>query len=62
MPDEELYPPINPYNQFFLTVSNIHKINIEEYGNPNGKPVIFLHGGPGGGIEPVYARYFNPEK
>jgi len=62
MLEEKLYPPINSYNQFFLRVSDIHTINVEEYGNPDGKPVIFLHGGPGGGIEPIYAQYFNPEK
>ena len=58
----ELYPEIEPYNTFRLKVSDIHEIFVEESGNPNGKPVIFLHGGPGGGIEPVYRRYFNPEK
>ena len=62
MLEEILYPQIDPYNQFYLTVSDIHEINVEEYGNPNGKPVIFLHGGPGGGIESIYARYFDPKK
>ena len=57
-----LYPEIEPYNQFKLNVSDLHTIHIEESGNPNGKPVIFLHGGPGGGIEPIYRQYFNPEK
>ena len=57
-----LYPEIDPYNQFNLKVSNLHTIHIEESGNPNGKPVIFLHGGPGGGIEPIYRQYFDPEK
>ena len=45
-----LYPPINPYNTFRLKVSKLHEIFVEESGNPKGKPVIFLHGGPGGGI------------
>ena len=58
----ELYPQINPYNTFRLKVSDLHEIFVEESGNPNGKPVIFLHGGPGGGIEPVYRQYFNPDK
>ena len=58
----ELYPEITPYNSFKLKVSDIHEIFVEESGNPDGKPVIFLHGGPGGGIEPVYRQYFNPEK
>ena len=58
----QLYPKIEPYNQFDLKVSDLHTIHVEESGNINGKPVIFLHGGPGGGIEPVYRQYFNPEK
>ncbi len=57
-----LYPPISPYNTFNLKVSNLHTIFVEESGNPDGKPVIFLHGGPGGGSEPIYRQYFNPEK
>ena len=57
-----LYPSINPYNEFKLQVSTLHNIHIEESGNKNGNPVIFLHGGPGGGIEPIYRRYFNPKK
>ncbi len=58
----KLYPPIEPFNEFYLNVSNIHTIFVEESGNPTGKPVIFLHGGPGGGIEPIYRQYFNPKK
>ena len=57
-----LYPPIKPFNTFYLNVSSIHTIFIEESGNPKGKPIIFLHGGPGGGIEPIYRQYFNPKK
>ncbi len=57
----ELYPAIEPYNSQLLAVSELHTIHYEECGNPNGKPVLFIHGGPGGGIEPVYRRYFNPE-
>ena len=58
----KLYPKITPYNEFYLKVSNLHTIFVEESGNLNGKPVIFLHGGPGGGIEPIYRQYFNPKK
>ncbi|MBC8216564.1 MAG: prolyl aminopeptidase [Candidatus Marinimicrobia bacterium] len=58
----EPYPPIEPFNEFFLNVSDLHTIHVEEAGNPKGKPVVFLHGGPGGGIEPIYRQYFNPEK
>ena len=57
-----LFKPIEPYNSFFLNVSSKHTIYVEEAGNPNGKPIIFLHGGPGGGIEPIYRQYFNPKK
>ena len=59
---KQLYPPIEPYKEFNLKVSDLHTIYVEESGNLKGKPVIFLHGGPGGGIEPIYRRYFNPKK
>ena len=58
----DLYPEIKPYNTFKLQVSSLHNIHVEQSGNPNGKPVIFLHGGPGGGIESIYRQYFNPNK
>ena len=58
----ELYPPIEPYNEGKLKVSDLHTIHFEESGNPDGKPVIFLHGGPGGGIMPIYRQYFEPAK
>jgi len=57
----ELYPPIEPYLEKVLPVSSLHAIHYEECGNPEGKPVLFVHGGPGGGSEPVYRRYFNPD-
>lgn len=57
-----LYPEITPYHTDKIKVSEIHTIYFEECGNPNGRPVIFLHGGPGGGIQPSYRQYFNPEK
>ena len=47
---------------FFLKVSKLHTIFVEESGNPEGKPVIFLHGGPGGGSEPIYRQYFDPQR
>jgi proline iminopeptidase len=58
----ELYPSIEPYKDEFLKVSELHTIHYEECGTPEGKPVLFVHGGPGGGIETVYRRYFHPEK
>ncbi len=58
----ELFPNIEPFNTFDLPVSDLHTIYVEESGNKNGKPVIFLHGGPGGGVDPKYRRYFDPKK
>ena len=58
----DLYPPIEPYSEGKLKVSELHTIHYEESGNPQGKPVIFLHGGPGGGISPIYRQYFDPQK
>jgi len=56
----DLYPPIEPYNTGFLKVSDLHTIYFEEVGNPHGKPAVFLHGGPGGGVETIYRQYFDP--
>lgn len=58
----ELYPPIEPYKEGKLQVSDLHTIHFEESGNPNGKPIVLLHGGPGGGCPPFYRQYFHPEK
>lgn len=57
-----LYPEIEPTRQGRLAVSGGHELYFEESGNPNGKPVVFLHGGPGGGSEPKQRRYFDPAK
>jgi len=58
----QLYPPIDPYVQSTLAVSPIHTLYYEEAGNPEGKPVVFLHGGPGGGIVPMYRQFFDPAR
>ncbi len=58
----ELYPPIQPYNQGTLQVSDLHTIHFEESGNTEGKPIVLLHGGPGGGSIPIYRQYFDPTK
>lgn len=58
----ELYPPIEPYDTGTLPVSDLHTLYYEQVGNPEGRPVVFLHGGPGGGIEPIYRQYFDPQK
>ena len=57
-----LYPTAELFNSFHLPVSDRHSLYVEESGNKDGKPVIFLHGGPGGGIDPSYRQYFDPEK
>jgi len=58
----ELYPAIAPYHRDMLQVSDLHRIYFEQAGNPQGKPVVFLHGGPGGGIDPIYRQYFDPRQ
>jgi proline iminopeptidase len=58
----ELWPKIEPYETGYLQVSDRHEIYYELAGNPQGKPVIVLHGGPGGQCSPYYRRFFNPEK
>lgn len=54
------YPPIAPYQQHTLPVEKPHRLYIEECGNPNGQPVLFVHGGPGGGCTEDARRYFDP--
>lgn len=60
----KLYPPIEPYNTFYLPVDSAAKweIYVEQVGNPAGIPILFLHGGPGLGISPAYRQFFNPQK
>ncbi|MDY6902292.1 MAG: prolyl aminopeptidase [Cyanobacteriota bacterium] len=58
----ELYPPREAYQEGKLKVSDLHTIYFEESGNPQGKPIVVLHGGPGGGCPSYYRQYFNPEK
>ena len=55
-----LYPPIEPFDRQIMDVGDGHKIYVEQSGNPNGKPVVVLHGGPGGGCSPAMRRYFDP--
>jgi proline iminopeptidase len=58
--EDFLYPPIQPFNKGMLKVSDTHTIYYEECGNPNGKPVIMVHGGPGGGCSESMRRFHDP--
>lgn len=58
---QELYPDILPYVTHHLEVGAPHVIYVEECGTPDGIPVVFLHGGPGAGCEPMHRRFFDPE-
>lgn len=55
-----LYPSIDPFDQRMLDVGDGHRIYVEQCGNPDGIPIIVLHGGPGGGCSPAMRRYFDP--
>jgi proline iminopeptidase len=57
-----LFPEIEPYETGMLAVSAPHDIYYEECGNPNGKPVLMVHGGPGGGSNPTMRRYHDPSR
>lgn len=57
---QHLYPPIEPFDRQMLDVGDGHKVYVEQCGNPDGVPVIVLHGGPGGGCSPTMRRYFDP--
>ena len=59
-PIRSLYPEIEPFDSGLLKVSALHTLYYEQSGNPNGKPVVFLHGGPGGGTSPKCRRFFDP--
>ena len=56
-----LFPEIEPNKEYQLPCGNLHNIYIEESGNPNGQPIIFLHGGPGGGCGAKQRRFFDPK-
>jgi proline iminopeptidase len=58
--DDILYPAIEPYHSDYLKVSALHQLYFEQCGQPQGIPVLFVHGGPGGGCEPMHRRFFDP--
>ena len=57
-----LYPETAPFSSGTLPVDGVHTLYYEEFGNPHGKPAVFLHGGPGGGCSPTQARFFDPTR
>jgi len=60
-PATELYPDIEPYRHQLLPVDDLHQIYVEECGNPEGVPILFVHGGPGGGCSVRDRRFFDPD-
>ena len=57
-----LYPDIQSAHEYRIETSDGHSLYVEESGNPKGIPVLFVHGGPGGGSSPTHRRFFNPER
>jgi proline iminopeptidase len=57
---DRLYPPIEPYSVRYMPVGHGHELYVEQSGNPNGEPVVCVHGGPGGGSQPATRRFFDP--
>ncbi len=57
-----LYPPLDPFDQRMIDVGDGHRVYMEQCGNPDGLPVVVLHGGPGGGCSPAMRRYFDPKR
>ncbi|HET7268790.1 MAG TPA: prolyl aminopeptidase [Oleiagrimonas sp.] len=57
-----LYPPIEPFHTERLAVDDRHELYLEQCGNPDGLPVIFLHGGPGAGLAPYHRQFFDPAR
>jgi proline iminopeptidase len=56
------YPAIQPYEQHLLPVDKPHQLYVEVCGNPEGQPILFVHGGPGSGCSEDHRRYFDPNK
>jgi proline iminopeptidase len=61
-PLRALYPPIEPYESGMVDVGDGHRVHYERVGTPGGRPAVFLHGGPGGGISPAHRQLFDPAR
>jgi proline iminopeptidase len=58
---QQLFPTVEPYQNHSISVSDGHRLYVEECGQPDGLPVVFLHGGPGAGCESYHRRFFDPD-
>ena len=56
------YPALEPHDHGYLQVTDAHRVYWEVSGNPDGKPAVFLHGGPGGGTSPRQRQFFDPKR
>ncbi len=61
MPRDSIFPPVDPFLTGYLQADDLHSLYWEQCGNPDGVPVVVLHGGPGAGASPVHRRFFDPE-
>src|SRR5665213_1458953 len=59
---QDLFPPLEPYATGMLPVDRLHTLYWEQSGNPEGLPIVFLHGGPGAGASPTHRRFFDPKR
>ena len=57
---EKLFAPLGPSVEHHITVDEPHQLYVEECGNPDGVPAVFVHGGPGAGCEDYHRRFFDP--
>lgn len=57
---QRLYPSLEPFDRYWVSTESQHRIYVEECGNPDGCPAVFLHGGPGSGCQPDHRRFFDP--
>ena len=57
----DLFPPLSPYSSGFLSVDDLHTLYWEQSGNPEGTPIVLLHGGPGAGATPMHRQFFDPD-
>lgn len=59
---QDLYPPIEPFDQSLMETGDGHRLYVEQVGDPQGEPVVVVHGGPGGGVSPGMRRFFDPRR